>query len=361
MNQNILIPVLTLLFYLTTILSGGQGPALNQSLLPDQNTAQQNTAAKLHDKAVLGYYLLDTASYNSLIQNSNSLTGIAPWSWGLDSYGDLHADFDSESLAQVLQFAGTRRIETYALIHNMFNGSFDSRIVSALLENDLARARAINQIRSTLKDWGLTGVNLDLENIPPSHRQALTDFVAELSSALHEEGLKVTMAIPAKTADDPAHGFSGAYDYAELGKHVDQLVIMAYDQHYRTGPAGPIASIDWVEAVVKFATTQVPAGKIVLGIPNYGYDWPKSGIASALTYDQTMQLAAAEGAHIRWHKEHKVPYFSYGNGRQVWFENRYSIKYKLELANQYRLHGIALWRLGQEDPGIWNVIDTTLK
>lgn len=354
MNQNILIPILTLLFYLTSVLGGGQNPP-NPGLVP------QTQQARLHDKSVLGYYLLDSSSYNSLIQNSSSLTGIAPWSWGLDSYGNLNADFDPEALGKVLEFAGTRKIETYALIHNMFNGSFDSRVVKALLDNEIARARAISQIRSAAADWGLTGINLDLENVPASHRQALTSFVAELSDALHEDGIKLTMAVPAKTADNPQHGYSGAFDYAELGKHVDQLVIMAYDQHYRTGPAGPIAAADWVEAVVEYAVSQVPSSKIVLGIPNYGYDWPKSGIASATTYDQTMQLAAREGASIKWHNEYKVPYFTYGSGRQVWFENRYSIKYKLELVNQYKLHGIALWRLGQEDPGIWQVINSTLE
>lgn len=100
--------------------------------------------------------------------------------------------------------------------------------------------------------------------------------------------------------------------------------------------------------------------KIVLGIPNYGYDWPSSGMADALTYDQTMQLAASEGASIRWESDSKVPYFTYGNNRQVWFENRYSIKYKLELVNEYNLNGIALWRLGQEDQEIWDVINETL-
>lgn len=426
MNQNILIPVLTLLFYITSILGGGApdspaltpgnitasavigqqgeivgdivtirtGPGTQHSALTSLkqgetavildlqdgwyevkltdgrigwvadyliNIVPSKPQVKPHGKTVLGYYLLGSSSYNSLIQNSNYLTAIAPWSWGLDSYGKLNADFDAKTLAQVLMFSGNREVETYALVHNLFNGSFDPKVVSALLNNQAARIRAVNEIKTALVNWGMTGINLDLENVPAADRQALTEFVAELSEALHAEGLKVTMAVPAKTADNPSNNFSGAYDYAALGKHVDQLVIMAYDQHYRAGPPGPIASIKWVEDVIKFAVSQVPAEKIILGIPNYGYDWPQSGMADALTYDQTMQLAAANSASIRWQGEDKVPYFTYGNNRQVWFENRYSIKYKLELVNQYQLNGIALWRLGQEDSGIWNVINDTLK
>lgn len=314
-----------------------------------------------HDKMILGYYLLGTQSYDSLIKNSNSLTSVAPWSWGLNSYGNLVADFDSSRLAEVLQFSGNQQLETYALIHNMINDTFDNKIVSRLLNNPQAQKQAITEIHNALSNWGMTGINLDLENVPAADRQALTEFVAELSSTLRADGFKVTMAVPAKTSDNPNNNFSGAYDYAELGKHVDQLMIMAYDQHYTGGHPGPVASVEWVEKVVQYATSQIPANKVVLGIPNYGYDWPKSGVGKGVTYNQTMDLAATHGVSIRWESKDKVPYFSYGNGNEVWFENRYSIKYKLDLVNKYDLGGIALWRLGQEDPGIWQVINDTLK
>lgn len=319
-----------------------------------------NKLQRPHDKTVLGYYVFTSNAYDSLIQNSQYLTSIAPWSWGINSYGNLTEDADAAALAKVLSFAGNQQLQTYALIHNMFNGNFDSKVASALLNNPVAKTKAINEIKTTLLNWGMSGINLDLENVASNDRQALNDFVAELSAALHEAGLTVTMAVPAKTQDNPSNNFSGAYDYAELGKHVDQLVIMAYDQHYRSGSPGPIASVEWVESVIKYVISQVPAEKIVLGIPNYGYDWPKSGVATALTYNQTMQLAASEGANIKWQSNDKVPYFNYGQGHQVWFENRYSLKYKLELVNKYNLNGIALWRLGQEDPGIWQTINQTL-
>lgn len=423
MNQNIIIPIVTILFYISSMLGGNgspeqyeshnnidisqptghqaeiigdkvmvrTGPGTNHSPFTSLNKGdnvilidvedgwfqistqdgrtgwiagylasiipEEIAKTKNHDKTVLGFYILGSQSYDSLIINSNSLTGIAPWSWGLSSYGSLTADFDNNEMAKALQFAGNQQLETYALIHNLFQGSFDSNIISTMLNNKLACDLAIEEISTTLQQWEMSGINLDLENVPAKDRNALTEFVKQLSNELRANGLKVTMAVPAKTNDDPANTWSAAYDYAKLGEYVDQLIIMAYDQHYRSGPAGPIASVQWIEEVIQYTLSQVPAAKVVLGIPNYGYDWPKAGIAEGLTYNQTMRLAASEGANIQWHSDHKVPYFSYGNEHEVWFENKYSIRYKLELADEYNLQGIALWRLGQEDPGIWQVIN----
>ncbi len=434
MSQNILISVLTVIFYITSLLGGGSDSDISQknSLLPNMpsnsqtssvagqqgkivgdrvtvrlgpgtehsavTTLTKDTAITLvsaengwyqirpdngrtgwvpgylvdivmttprqaspSGKTVMGYYMLGSQSWNSLLQNSSSLTSVAPWSWGLDSYGGLTSDFDSNAFADVLQFAGNQQLDTYALIHNFFNGSFDARVVSALLNNNHAQNRAISQIHTSLKEWGMSGINLDFENVPAKDRDALTAFVAKLAETLHADGLKVTIAVPAKTADNKTNDFSGAFDYKALGNHVDQLVIMAYDQHWRGGPPGPVASVQWIEKVVQYATSQTSANQIVLGIPNYGYNWPSSGTAKSLTYTQTMELAAKQGVSVRWHSAHKAPHFQYGNGNQVWFENRYSIKYKIDLVNKYDLGGIALWRLGQEDPGIWRVIEDTLK
>lgn len=429
MEKNILIPVLTVLFYLTSMLGGNLAPLPEQSTLPPPSHTSSSVAGQQgeiigdkitvrsgpgtdhtaitslnqgdeviilnyengwyqaqlndgrtgwiadylikinaviskhldHDKMVMGYYLLGTQSYDSLIRNSHSLTSVAPWSWGLNSYGNLVSDFDPNRLAEVLQFSGNQQLETYALIHNMNNDSFDSNVVSRLLNNPHARKQAINEIHAALTNWGMTGINLDLENVPAADRQVLTEFVAELGETLRADGLKLTMAVPAKTGDNPDNSFSGAYDYAALGKHVDQLMIMAYDQHWTGGSPGAVASIEWVESVVQYAVSQISASKIILGIPNYGYYWPPTGVGKGVTYEQTMDLAASQGVSIRWESSDKVPYFSYGNGNEVWFENRYSIKYKLDLVNKYDLGGIALWRLGQEDPGIWQVINDTLK
>ncbi|HBG01979.1 MAG TPA: glycoside hydrolase, partial [Firmicutes bacterium] len=57
-------------------------------------------------------------------------------------------------------------------------------------------------------------------------------------------------------------------------------------------------------------------------------------------------MAAKQGASVKWDTDSKTPYFIY-NGGEVWFENRYSLKNKIDLAEDFNLGGLALQNLGQ--------------
>lgn len=303
---------------------------------------------------VVGYYL-DDASYESMVANAGRLTAIAPWAWSVDASGNVLPATDPTVLGRTLQAAGARGLETYAMVHNYLGDTFDGRAVHTLLSNPAARQKAIEQIAAQARRYGLTGVNLDFENVPPDDREALSSFVKELARRLHRDGRKLTISVPAKTSDSPSNSHSGAFDYAALGRYADSVWLMTYDEHYRTGPPGPVASIEWVEQVVRHAVSQIPSRKVLLGLPAYGYEWVNGGEGRGLTHAQAVARLSRYGAILRWHPVYKVPYFT-AQGRQVWFENRYSTGYKLQLVGRYDLGGVTIWRLGQEDPGIWEVI-----
>jgi len=323
---------------------------------------------------VLGYYMQDNRrpSWPALAANADVLTAVAPWAWGLDAQGNLRPVYTSEAhLGDVLQFAGRRGLETHALIHN-FNpqlGGFDARVAEAVLTDPAVRQRAVANIVDAAERWGLSGVHVDFENVSPGQREGLTAFVAELAAAARLRGLRVSVAVPAATRSTAGQSWTKAYDYGALAQHADFLMVMAYDQHWRGSTPGPVAGLDWVRHVVEYLLApdggNVPPGKLVLGIPAYGYDWPAgSGLADAVGYADAMRRFASAAARnpdvrLQWHGRHQGPMFAY-DGRQVWFENHQSIGHKLLLALEYDLAGVALWRLGQEDPATWDLMRRAL-
>ena len=175
-----------------------------------------------------------------------------------------------------------------------------------------------------------------------------------------ENGKLVTLALASKT-EDRYDGFAGPFDYAALAPSFDYGVVMTYDQHYAGGEAGPVASIDWVEKVIKYATQSIPANKLLVGLPFYGYNWNLTygGWARAMSYDDIMHTVFAYGPGITMDPLSKTPMYTYSAGRngvhQIWFENSTSLGYKLDLAAKYGLAGWGAWRGDMEDENFWSL------
>ena len=168
----------------------------------------------------------------------------------------------------------------------------------------------------------------------------------------------VTASVPAKTYDDKKSLWSGAYDYRALNPHLDQVILMTYDEHVAGEASGPVASIKWVDSVVRYAMSAFPRQKIVLGLPAYGYVWSARG-DWAITFSQAANLVKRHGIGPSWDYTAQVPYFRYVEGgvtHKVWYENNRSASVKTDLVRKYGLRGVAVWRLGYEDPALWTVL-----
>lgn len=322
------------------------------------------------DLFVLGYYMQDNerTAWTVLEENRDALTGVSPWSWGLTREGDLRPVYFNEGhLADVLDLAGSNGLQTHVLIHNFDPdlGRFDTAITDHVLTGDGVRKHAIERITNTATSWGVSGVHIDFEGVAAERRDDLTAFMAALRDELPAD-IELSIAVAAKTFATAEGLWTRAYDYESLADYTDFLMIMAYDQHWPGGAPGPVAASPWVRSVIEYALDAeggaVPPEKIVLGVPGYGYDWPLSAHepGESVTFAETSQrLHAARlfdaGVEVRWHDEHLSPYFDY-DGRRIWFENADSLHHKLQLAREYNLHGVALWRIGQEDPELWSLL-----
>lgn len=308
-------------------------------------------------KTVLGfatyYYSGDASSYNSMAANSTLINQIATNTYLADGLGNLSGLVPASQIT----YANSNGITPLAMIANNFSGD----TAKTLLESSVNRQTLISNVTASLKANNYKGVNIDLEGIYYYDRSYFTAFMSELYNALKPLGYIVTIDLPAKTYDSTTDGWSGAFDYASLAKYCDYAVIMTYDEHYPGSTPGPVASIGWVQNVVKYAVTVIPGNKILLGTAAYGYDWSSNG-TKAYSITACYNLASTYGAQILWDTASQCPYFTYtdasGINHTVWFENSTSLNYKLDIVNSSNLAGIGIWRLGLENSDYWAAIKT---
>lgn len=306
------------------------------------------------DSIVLGFST--NTSLSSLSTYSSILSHIATCTYSADGFGSLTGRPPTEQI----KLAKKKGIRPLALVNN----GFDANTSKLILESERNSLALIDNIFFELKFYNYSGVNIDFEGIYPQDRSYFTAFIKALYTKLSPKGFTVTIDVPAKTFDDPLNWWSGAYDYSELAKYSDFIVLMAYDEHFSKGENGPIASYDWVKRSLNYALSVIPKSKLVLGLAAYGYDW-SSTTSKAFGVNSMYSLASTYSTQVKFDTVSLTPYFEYTDKsldkHKVWFENHESISYKLDLVNKLELAGVAIWKLGLEDENYLSVIKSKLK
>ena len=130
-----------------------------------------------------------------------------------------------------------------------------------------------------------------------------------------------------------------------------------------------ISPLDKVSAVVEYAVSRIPAQKLTLGIPNYGYNWTLPYImgerrARSLGNVEANELAKEKRAAIEFDTVAAAPHFRYFDRvagapeeHEVWFENARSIDALARLVNTFGLDGIGIWNGMRPFPQLWQVIN----
>ncbi len=260
----------------------------------------------------------------------------------------------------VFKVAKQHGIAVLATVSNYAGNGFNAGIARSILTPGAAQNAAVHNI-AKLAAHGYAGINLDFEAVPHKLRPQYTAFAQMLAAALHPSGQVVVLSVPAKSVDDPNDSWAGAYDYAALGKVVDTLQVMTYDENGPWGPPGPVAGLDWVTACMGYAESVVPAAKISVGMPAYGYDWNLTkGGGATVNWADIPALITQTGAVPQWDGASSSPWFSYtaGNGSShvVWYENAQSISLKAALAAQDAAASVSVWALGLEDVRYWQAV-----
>jgi spore germination protein len=307
-----------------------------------------------------------THGSETVLAHQSDFTEVSPWMYGLSPGGQINTQYDPNGAAAVnaeltrLRAAGMKIVPTLA---NVTNGQFSYQPMAGILHDPARMKQHVAAIVSLVLQHRYAGIDIDYEDLRAGDRSAFTTFITDLGAALHKHDKMLSVAVFAKTTNAGVDPRNAAQNFAAIGRAADQVRLMAYDYHWATSPPGPVAPLPWVRAVLKYAKSQIPARKIILGIPLYGYDW-SGGKAQTISWLNAFRLSRAHHVAANYNKAAQAPWFSYtdaaGNRHVVWFENEASSQAKFGAALGSHIGGVYLWMFGYEDTGTWSALSHTL-
>jgi spore germination protein YaaH len=301
-----------------------------------------------------------------VVGHRNDVTEVSPWMYGLTGSGQINKQYPPGQAASVsdeirrLAAAGKLIVPSIA---NITDGQWSYSPVGRMLHSPRLMAAQVAGIVALVQRHHYAGIDLDYENLHAGDRQAFTTFVTRLAAALHAQRKVLSVAVFAKTTNAGTDPRNLAQDYAAIGRAADQVRLMAYDYHWESSPPGPVAPISWVRAVLRYAKTRIPASKIILGVPLYGYDWVGNR-GTGISWLQALRLSRQYHATARYDQASQAPWFRYrdaaGHEHTVWFENAASSRAKFDAAQGAQIAGVYLWMYGYEDSGTWSALSHAL-
>ncbi len=245
-------------------------------------------------------------------------------------------------------------------------GGFSNELAHLVLTDMRVQNNLIENLITTMQTKGYRGLDVDFEYVFPDDGTAYAAFIRRLSERLNPLGLPVITALAPKTSGTQRGLLYEGHDYAAIGAAANEVLLMTYEWGYAYSLPMAVAPLPNVRAVVEYALTEMPAEKIWLGIPNYGYDWPLPVIqgetrATSISNQQAVSLALRYGAEIQYDETAQSPWFRYWDENQreheVWFEDARSISAKLGLIQEYGLRGAGYWNLMRPFPQNWVILN----
>lgn len=305
---------------------------------------------------------------DEMLEGTSGITTISPtWFFLKDNDGD----FDSLADRNYVDQAHAKGMEVWALVDD-FTNSVDTYELFSYAEK---RANLINQLIAAAAEYDLDGLNIDFEKITAEAGPHYVQFLRELSIQCRNQQivLSVDNYVPRE--------HTSFYNREEQGRVVDYVIIMGYDEHYAgSKESGSVASIGFVTDGIEQTLAVVPAEKVINALPFYTRIWketPKTEEEAAaedptsteyipytLSSESLSMQGAADavskaGVSMTWDETTMQNYAEYerdGAVYRVWLEDIESITAKMQAIQGYQIAGVAGWKLGLEDKGVWSVI-----
>lgn len=304
-----------------------------------------------------------TANYKAMQKTFPEGVNVISPTWFSFDTEKLNGDIINLADMRYVEWAHGNDCEVWALISD----NFSYKVNHAIISDADNRENAIRQLLVLSSMYHLDGINIDFETVNKDDAKYYLQFLRELKPLLSEQNvlLSVDMYVPTK--------WSMYYNRTEVGKVVDYVCIMAYDEHNKSSKeSGPVASISFVDSGIRNTLKEVPSDKTILGLPFYVRVWRETNdnkfTVTNYSMDKAREIFDSHDVKFKWLNDIESYYGEYEaveNNEKVvyktWLEDEKSIEEKLKLAKQYNLKGISGWKRGLENENIWPLINSYIK
>ena len=295
----------------------------------------------------------DPYSYASLEQHAAQITHVCPeWMTVINGLGDVQIDADP----RLPKLAASKGIALMPLLTNLIGDNWQPEAIENLAHGPRDRQeRFIGKVIAILRDAKATGVVVDWEQIDPAYKKDITGFIDKFADALHDDNKELWLCVqPGQELD--------YIDFESLADNVDRFVAMLFDETSDTDPPGPLGSRSWFEGWLHVLLEDSDTKQWIIALGSYGYDWTIGGKkAELITFPEAMtrannaEVESAEAVAPGYN-----PYFYFEDGDKehgVWFLDVVTFLNELREVRDQKAGGFALYRLGTEDPAIWNALN----
>lgn len=292
------------------------------------------------------------------------LTNLTPFTYGITPEGGL-VDLDDQTMIAEAKKMGVAPLMHLSTLTE--EGGFSNELSHLVFTDQGVQDRLVENIKNQIRERGYTGLDVDFEYVLPQDAAPYASFIDRLRRELNPLGYQVIVALAPKTSREQRGLLYEGHDYQALGQAANQLLLMTYEWGYTYSAPMAVAPLPNVRRVVEFALGEIPAQKLWLGVPNYGYNWTLPYVkgesrARSISNQYAVQLAVRYDAAIQYDTTAQTPWFNYrdeeGREHEVWFEDARSIQAKLALIPEYGLYGAGYWNLMRPFPQNWLVLDS---
>lgn len=300
----------------------------------------------------LGFYVpWDPSSAAALRRHIGQLDWLAPATLSITGATDRLEQIDDPRLARVL--AGTmRRPLLLPMVQNAAAAAWDGAGAARLLADPARRHQLARDLVAGVAAQHGQGLVFDLEALPPTALADYRKLIAETRTLLPPARRLVAVTLPAGDEDWRARDFA---------RVADRVILMNYDEHWQSAPPGPIASQPWFVQELHRIVRDVGPDRVIVAVGSYAYDWARgTPLAQVSSVEEAWLIAHDSGAKILFDKASGNPGFGYededGTHHDVWLLDAATAWNQLRAVQAMGISGVALWRLGSEDPDFWRVL-----